>query len=206
MLHFDLLPIIQAVGYPGVAAIIFLESGVVIGFWLPGASLLFTAGLLSSQGVFDVRILIPLVTLAAVLGDNAGYWFGSKVGWRLFVRPDSRFFKHKHLERTKRFYEKYGSRTILLARFVPIIRTFAPIVAGVVNMNYRTFLTYNIIGAFLWASGVTFLGYYLGSKFPIVETYLGPIILGIVAVSIIPIARDFYREMFVKETIEEPIG
>lgn len=205
MLHFELLPIIQAVGYPGIFAIIFLESGVVVGFWLPGASLLFTAGLLASQGIFNVWILIPLVTLAAILGDSAGYWFGSKIGWRLFVRPDSRFFKHKHLERTKRFYEKYGSRTILLARFVPIIRTFAPIVAGVVKMDYRKFLIYNIVGAFLWATGVTFLGYYLGSKFPVIESYLGPIILGIVAISVIPIARDIYREMFVKETIPDPL-
>jgi membrane-associated protein len=205
MPHLDLLPIIQAVGYPGVSAIIFLESGVVVGFFLPGASLLFTAGLLASQGVFDVRILIPLVTIAAILGDNAGYWFGSKIGWRLFIRPDSRFFKHKHLERTKRFYEKYGSRTILLARFVPIIRTFAPIVAGIVKMNYRAFVIYNIIGAFLWATGVTFLGYYLGSTFPMVETYLGPIILLIVTVSVIPIARDFYREIFTKETIQDPL-
>ena len=205
MLHLDLLPIIQAVGYPGIFAIIFLESGVVVGFWLPGASLLFTAGLLAAQGIFDPWVLIPLVTIAAILGDSAGYWFGAKISWRLFIRPDSRFFKRKHLERTKLFYEKYGSRTILLARFVPIIRTFAPIVAGVVKMDYRRFLVYNVIGALLWATGVTFLGYYLGSKFPIIETYLGPIVLGIVAISVIPIARDFYRELFVKETVPDPL-
>lgn len=188
--HFALMPLVQAIGYPGVAAVVFLESGVFFGFFLPGASMLFTAGLLASKGFFDPWILIALVTIAAILGDNAGYWFGKKVGVRLFLRPDSRWLKHEHLKRAKNFYDKHGVRTIVLARFVPIVRTFVPIVAGVVEMRYRTFVINNIIGAFLWAAGTTFLGYYLGEKVPFVSQYLTPIILLIVIATLIPLAWD----------------
>ncbi len=192
--HFELIPLVKAVGYPGIAAAIFLESGVFFGFFLPGASLLFTAGLLSSQGFFSPWILIPLVTVAAILGDNAGYWFGKKVGVRLFLRPDSRWLKRRHLERAKEFYDKHGVRTIIMARFVPILRTFVPIVAGVVQMNYRLFVINNIIGAFLWAAGITSLGYYLGAKVPAVSHYLTPIILVIIVATMIPLAWDFFRK------------
>jgi len=190
---FDLGALIQLVGYPGLFAAVFLESGVFFGFFLPGASMLFTAGLLSSQGFFNIRILIPLVTLAAILGDNVGYWFGAKVGFRLFLRPNSRFFRHEHLERAKKFYDAHGAQAIMLARFVPIIRTFAPIVAGVVRMDYRTFVLYNILGALVWAAGVSFAGYYLGARFPFVEQYFGPIILIIIALSLIPLVREFWK-------------
>src|SRR6185503_5405697 len=158
----DWLPqLIKFIGYPGIFAIIFAESGLFFGFFLPGASLLFTAGLLASQGYFDPWILIPLVTIAAILGDNTGYWFGAKIGYKLFLRPDSRWFHHEHLERAKQFYDKYGSRTIFFGRFIPIVRTFAPIVGGVVRMPYRVFFTYNILGALTWATGVTSLAYFL---------------------------------------------
>ncbi|HUO50023.1 MAG TPA: VTT domain-containing protein [Candidatus Paceibacterota bacterium] len=187
MPHLALVPIVQAIGYPGLFAAIFLESGVFFGFFLPGASLLFTAGLLASKGVFSVWILIALLTLAAILGDNAGYWFGAKIGVRLFLRPDSRFFKHEHIERAKDFYDKHGARTIILARFVPIVRTFVPIVAGVVRMRYSSFISYNIIGALAWAAGITFLGYYLGAKVPFVSQYLTPIILLIIVVTSLPL-------------------
>ncbi len=190
MPHFALIPLVKEIGYPGITAIVFFESGVPIGFFLPGASLLFTAGLLSSQGFFNPWLIIPLVTVAAILGDNAGYWFGRRVGIRLFLRPDSRFFKHHHLERAKRFYDAYGARAIALGRFVPIVRTFAPIVAGVVAMNYRTFFTYNIMGALAWAAGVTALGYYLGANVPFVGQYLTPILVGIVIVTLLPLAWD----------------
>src|SRR3989338_5407406 len=154
-MEFSLSTIIQAVGYPGLFAAVFLESGVFFGFFLPGASMLFTAGLLASQGFFNILILIPLLTLAAILGDNAGYWFGAKVGVRLFLRPDSRFFKHEHLEKARAFYDRHGGRAVFLGRFIPVIRTFAPIVAGVVLMRYRTFVLYNNAGALAWATGVT---------------------------------------------------
>ncbi len=193
MPEYTLTTLIQFVGYPGLFAAVFLESGVFFGFFLPGASMLFTAGLLASQGFFNPWILIPGVTIAAILGDNTGYWFGNKIGIKLFLRPNSRFFRHEHLERAKDFYDKYGSRAIFLARFIPIVRTFAPIVAGVVGMKYRTFITYNVLGAVIWGAGVTFAGYYLGSRFPAVEHYLSYIILGIIGVTSIPIFIDMYR-------------
>jgi membrane-associated protein len=185
--HLDLMHLVRIIGYPGLFAVVFLESGIFFGFFLPGSSMLFTAGLLATRGYFDVWMLIPLLTIAATLGDSAGYWFGSRVGVRLFLRPDSRFFKREYLERAKVFYDKHGVRTIFLARFVPIVRTFVPIIAGIVGMRYRTFFTYNILGALAWAAGVTFLGYYLGEKVPFIQQYLTPIIVVIVVLSIIPL-------------------
>lgn len=193
MLTIALLPLITLFGYPGIFAVIFLESGVPFGFFLPGASLLFTAGILASQGYFNPYILIPLVTLAAVLGDNVGYWFGAKVGIKLFTRPDSRFFKHEHLAQAQHFYERHGAKTILLARFVPIVRTFAPIVAGIAYMKYRVFWTYNLLGAFLWATCITSAGWLLGERFPFVEQYLTPIIILIVLITTIPIFREAWK-------------
>jgi len=194
MPHIDLPLLVQTLGYPGITLAIYLESGVPIGFFLPGASMLFTAGLLTGQGFFNPWILIPLITIAAILGDNTGYWIGRKLGVRLFLRPDSRFFKHRHLERAKRFYDAYGTRAILFGRFVPIVRTFAPIVAGIVAMNYRTFIVYNIMGALGWATGITFLGYWLGAKIPSIGEYLTPIILGIIVITCIPLAWDFINQ------------
>ena len=193
MPHIDLPLLVQSLGYPGITLAIFLESGIPVGFFLPGASMIFTAGLLASQGFFNPWILIPLITIAAILGDNTGYWIGRKLGVRLFLRPDSRFFKHRHLERAKRFYDAYGTRAILFGRFVPIVRTFAPIVAGIVAMNYRAFIIYNIMGALGWATGITFLGYWLGAKIPAIGEYLTPIILGIIVITCIPLAWDFIK-------------
>ena len=201
MPHLDLPLLVQTLGYPGITLAVFLESGVPFGFFLPGASMLFTAGLLSSQGVFNPWVLIPLVTIAAILGDNVGYWFGRKVGVRLFLRPDSRWVHPRHLERAKRFYDAYGARAILLGRFVPIVRTFAPIVAGIVEMNYRSFVIYNILGALAWATGVTTLGYFLGANVPIVGEYLTPIILGIIFVTCIPLAWDMLKKKPVEDVI-----
>lgn len=188
-----LLPFIQYVGYPGIFLIIFAESGTVVGFFLPGASLLFTTGLLASKGVFDPWILIPLVTVAAILGDNVGYWFGNKIGIKLFQRPDSRFFRHEHLVQTQEFYEKHGAKAIILARFVPIVRTFAPIVAGIASMRYRTFMICNLIGAFAWATGVTSAGYFLGIRFPIIQEYMTLAIFVIVLLTMIPLIRDAWK-------------
>ena len=189
----SLVNIMHIVGYPGVFAAILAESGLPFGFFLPGASLLFTAGLLASQGFFNPWILIPGVTIAAIIGDSAGYWFGRTIGYKLFLRPDSRFFKHEHLQQAENFYEKYGSRTILFARFVPIVRTFAPIVAGVARMNFNVFITYNILGALIWATGVTTLAYFLGNTVPGVDKYLTYIIIGIIVVSSIPVILETYR-------------
>jgi len=195
MHHLELIPLVKLIGYPGLFAIVFLESGVFFGFFLPGASMLFTAGLLSSQGYFEPLTLIGLLTLAAILGDSAGYWFGAKVGYRLFLRPDSRFFKHQYLQNAKEFYERHGVYAIVFARFIPFIRTFAPIVAGIVKMRYRTFLAYNVVGALAWAAGVTFLGYYLGEKVPFVGEYLTPIVIVIILVTLIPLVWKLPREI-----------
>ena len=193
MITLAILPLIIYFGYTGIFTVIFLESGVPFGFFLPGASLLFTAGILASQGLFNPYILIPLVTLAAILGDNVGYWFGAKIGIKLFVRPNSRFFKREHLAQAQHFYERHGAKTIVLARFLPIVRTFAPIVAGIARMNYRTFILFNILGAFLWATCITAAGWLLGERFPIIEEYITLIVIGIVVVTMIPAGREAWK-------------
>jgi len=193
-MHFDLLQLIKSFGYLGVWAIVFAESGLLIGFFLPGDSLLFTAGFLSSQGFLNIYLLILGSFICAVLGDNVGYATGNRVGRRLFNRSDSWFFHKKHLNRAQAFYAKHGKKTIILARFMPIVRTFAPIVAGVGNMPYRTFFAYNIIGGAVWTVGVTLLGFFLGQIIPDVDKYLLPIILIIIIVSIAPSIFHLYQE------------
>lgn len=183
---FDLTQAIEVLGYPGIFAIVLAESGLFFGVSLPGGSLLFTAGLLASQGLMNIWILTVVVLVAAILGDAIGYWFGSWVGPALWRRPDSRFFKKRYLEQTKDFFDKHGTRTIFLARFIPIIRTFAPIVAGVTQMHYRTFFTYNVLGAVVWGGGYTLAGYLLGEAVPNIENYLEYIVLGIIVVTMIP--------------------
>lgn len=193
MHHFALIPLVRAIGYPGLFAVVFLESGVFFGFFLPGSSLLFTAGLLATRGFFNPWTLIALMWLAAVLGDSAGYWFGKTVGVRLFLRPESTFFRRDYLEKAKEFYDRHGVQTVFLARFIPLVRTFVPIIAGVVNMRYRLFFSYNVLGALVWAAGVTFLGYYLGEKVPFVQTYLTPIIIIIIVVTCLPLVWEFRK-------------
>lgn len=193
LLHIDLLSLIEAVGYVGLFAIVFAESGLFFGFFLPGDSLLFSAGLLASQQYFNIYILCGTLGIAAILGDNVGYWFGKKVGPKIFTREDSFFFHKKHVERTERFYAKYGPKALIIGRFVPVVRTFVPILAGVGSMHYGTFLKYNIIGGLLWGVGVTSLGYFLGQRIPNIETYLLPIVVGIIIVSFFPIALEMYR-------------
>lgn len=183
---FDLISLIKTAGYLGLFGIVFAESGLLIGFFLPGDSLLFTAGFLASQGFLNIWYLVPLMFIGAVLGDNVGYAFGYKVGPMLFTKEESIFFHKDHLERARLFYEKYGKKAIVLARFMPGIRTFAPILAGVGKMEYRTFMTYNLVGGFLWGAGMPLLGYFLGNTIPGVDKYLLPIILLIIFLSILP--------------------
>ena len=183
---FNLEEIIQTVGYLGLFGIVFAESGLFFGFFFPGDSLLFTAGLLASQGLFNIWLLAPLMALAAVLGDSAGFWTGEKLGGWLMKQKDSWFFKKEYLLRAQTFYEKHGGKTLILARFMPAIRTFAPIAAGMANMNYRKFLSFNIIGGITWGIGMTVAGYTLGRIIPDVDKYLLPTILVIVLVSVIP--------------------
>lgn len=200
----DLIALVQLIGYPGIASIIFLESGVFFGFFLPGASLLFIAGVLAEADVFNIWLLLPLVGIAAILGDNVGYLFGAKVGIKLFTRPDSRFFKQDHVDKTRIFFEKYGTLTIVFARFVPVVRTFAPILAGVGGMNYRLFFFYNVIGASIWACGVTLLGYFVGSKIPKAEEYITPIVLVIIFVTCIPLLLQWWKKREVPRVKKRP--
>jgi len=185
--------IVEAGGYLGIALVVFAESGVLVGIFFPGDSLLFIAGLLAASGFLSLFQLILIVITAAILGDSVGYWFGRKVGTSLFARPDSRFFKQEYVRRTEAFYAAYGGRAIILARFVPIVRTLTPILAGVGSMHYRTFISYNIIGGTLWGAGVTLLGYFLGSVIPNIDHYILPITFGIIVVSFMPIAVNIIR-------------
>jgi membrane-associated protein len=190
----DLESTLQTIGLIGLLAIVFAESGLLIGFFLPGDSLLFTAGLLSSQGhLAPLPVILVGCFVAAVAGDQVGYAFGARVGPTLFRRPDSRIFKQEYVEKARAYFEKHGSKTIVLARFVPIVRTFAPILAGVGAMQYRTFVTYNVVGGLLWAVGVTSLGYILGESIPDIDKYLLPVIALIVLLSLLPVLFEVRR-------------
>lgn len=182
----DLQEFIIAAGYVGLFAIIFSESGLLFGVFFPGDSLLFTAGFLSSQGIFHIAPLIVTCFAAAVLGDSVGYTFGRRVGKRFFTRDSSMFFNRDNITRARAFYEEHGGKTIVLARFIPGIRTLAPIIAGVGDMRYREFLAYNLLGGLLWAVGITLVGYFLGSSIPGVDRYLVPIIGIIIVGSLLP--------------------
>lgn len=189
---FDLIEFIKLASILGVALIVFAESGLLIGFFLPGDSLLFATGFLISAGFLNINIhlAVLIVFIAAVVGDSVGYTFGRKLGPRLFRKKDARFFKQDYIKQAQTFYEKHGGKTIIIARFIPIVRTFAPVVAGASNMEYRRFLSFNIIGGLLWAAGVTYAGYILGGMFEHagieIDTVLLPIIAIIILVSILP--------------------
>lgn len=185
-MHFDLIAFIKAAGYFGVFGFIFAESGLFVGFFLPGDSLLFTAGFLASQGFLDIWVLSLGTFVAAVSGVSVGYAFGRRVGPAIFSREDSLFFSRGNLERARVFYEKHGGKTLILARFIPFVRTFAPILAGVGKMRYGAFLVYNIIGGLLWAVGLSFFGYFLGNSIPNADRYLLPIVLAIIFFSVLP--------------------
>lgn len=191
---FDLPELVHSVGYLGLFAIIFAESGILIGLFLPGDSLLFTTGFLASQGYLNIWLLIPILYTAAFLGDSTGYWIGHKVGPKIFVRPKSLWFNPDHVEKTRRFFEKHGAKAVVLARFVPIVRTFIPVMAGVGEMHYKTFVRYNAIGAFLWACGITLLGFLFGNIIPNADRFVLPLIGVIILVSLIPVAVEFWRE------------
>lgn len=187
--------LISTFGLIGILVLVFAESGLLIGFFLPGDSLLFTAGLLVADGTYlrqPLWLMCLLVSIAAVAGDQFGYLFGRRFGPRLFQRPDSRLFKQENLTRARGFFARYGARSIVLARFVPIVRTFTPIVAGASHMHYRTFLAFNVLGGALWGCGVTILGYFLG-QIGFVKSNIEFILVGIVAVSVIPIGVQLLR-------------
>lgn len=179
----------------GVMAMVFAETGLLVGFFLPGDSLLFTAGMLTATGkiiTIPIWLLCLLIFLAAFAGDQTGFLIGRKVGPRIFNKPDSRLFKQEYVDKTYAYFDKYGGRTIVIAQFIPIVRTFAPVAAGVGKMNYRHFITYNVIGALCWGVGVTTLGYWLG-QIAFVQENIEFILIGIILLSLIPIAVEALR-------------
>jgi membrane-associated protein len=190
----DLQALIRWGGYVVLTAIVFTETGLLIGFFLPGDSLLVTAGFLSSQGYLNVYLMGILLSVAAIVGDSVGYAIGKATGPRLFKREDSLFFNKKHLQRAHAFYEKHGGKTIVLARFMPIIRTFAPVVAGVAEMHYRSFVLYNIVGGLLWVWSMLFTGYFLGRYIPGINEHIDLVILTVIFLSILPGIIGWLRE------------
>jgi len=210
LLGIDLVTLVKTAGYAGMFFIIFAESGLFFGFFFPGDSLLFTAGFLASQGFLNIIPLATLTFVAAILGDNVGYAFGKKVGVKIFKREDSLLFHKDHLIKAQQFYAKYGGKTIVLARFIPIVRTFAPIVAGAGEMKYSQFLFYNFIGGTIWGLGMPLLGYFLGSAIPGIDQYLIPIVLVIIVVSFLPpvweVLKDRDSRRQVGELIRKSIG
>jgi membrane-associated protein len=193
MFGLTLPELIRALGYAGVFGMVFAESGLFVGFFLPGDSLLFTAGLVASQGFLNLPALIIVCLLGAILGDSFGYTFGRKVGKSLFSKPQSKLFNPEYLHKARRFYDQHGTKTIVLARFVPFVRTFAPILAGVGGMKYSLFLTYNIIGATLWTITLPLVGYFLGSAIPNIDHYILPIIILIILLSLVPPMLEYWR-------------
>ena len=183
----DPIFLIKTLGLIGVIGIIFAETGLFFGFFLPGDSLLFTAGIFASQGLLNINILLIGCIVAAILGDSIGYWSGKKYGRTLFDKGSGFFFKKERLEQAEIFYQKHGKSTIIIARFIPIIRTFAPIVAGIGRMEYSTFIFYNISGGILWVAIFLLLGYFLGGLIPNLDAFIFPIALGIIIISFIPI-------------------
>jgi len=202
--HFftDVQGLIQAFGYVGLAIIVFTETGLMIGFFLPGDSLLVTAGLFAAKGDLNIVVLNVLLITCAILGDATGYYIGKKLGPALFRREDSFFFKKKHLVATHEFYEKHGGKTIIIARFVPIVRTFAPVVAGMANMPYSRFALFNVVGGIGWVFSMTMIGYLLIKMFPNIEKHIHIVIVVVIFLSILPGIIEFIRAKMKKETVE----
>lgn len=181
-------------GYLVLTGIVFTETGLLIGFFLPGDSLLVTAGLVAATGVLDIWGLNVVLAAAAVAGDSTGYAIGARLGPRLFTRPRSLLFDPRHVERTRAFYERHGAKTIVLARFVPIVRTFAPVVAGVGQMRYRRFVLYNVVGGIGWVASMTWAGYLLGQTIPDIDRHLHLVVIVVVILSVIPIGLEIVRD------------
>lgn len=186
--------VILSGGLIAIGATVFAESGLLIGFFLPGDTLLFGAGILASQGVLPLGWLILVVVISAIVGDNVGYSIGRRTGKRLFHKKESILFKQEHLERAEKFYELHGGKTIIMARFVPVVRTFAPMVAGIGKMPRQKFLLYNVVGGVLWGAGVTLLGYWFGSKMPWLADYISHVLLIIIGVSLVVAVGHILRE------------
>lgn len=187
------IPLIQTAGYIGVFGMIFAESGILIGFIFPGDTLLFAAGILASKGFFDITLLIIGSCFFAIVGDSVGYWIGKKIGPALFKREDSLFFRQEYVTRAKHFFDNHGKKTIFLCRYIPIVRTFAPVVAGVGGMHYKTFFLWNVLGGITWCVSLGLAGYFLGSKIDNIDAYILPILAGIILISFGPVVYHLIR-------------
>jgi len=183
---YNIPELIRFGGLYGMVFIIFAETGLMVGFFLPGDSLLVTAGLFAARGDLNITTLIPSLTVAAILGDSTGYWIGKRAGTALYSRPDSFFFRRQHLIRTHEFYERHGGKTIVLARFIPIARTFAPVVAGAAGMSYTRFITFNVVGGIIWITSMSLTGYYLGRIVPNIESRIHIVIAIVIFLSLLP--------------------
>lgn len=192
-MHLDEL--IRWGGYFLLTAVVFAETGLLVGFCLPGDSLLVTAGLLAAvENSLNIYWLNLFLCLAAIIGDSVGYWIGCKIGPRIFTKEDSFIFNKAHITRTHLFFEKYGPKTLVLARFVPVVRTFAPTLAGVAGMNYKKFLSYNVVGGVAWVLSMTLLGYFLGRSIPDIEKKIHWVVLAVIFISFLPILNEWNHE------------
>ena len=198
---FDVTHLIQTGGLLLLGLIIFSESGMMVGFFFPGDTLLFSAGILAAGGKLSIASVLLVIALAAIIGDNVGYQIGKTLGRRLFHKPDSVIFRKEHIDRAEAFYEKYGSKTMLLAHFVPVVRSFAPVTAGAGNMPRKQFIVYDAIGDIAWTLLVTLLGYYVGSKIPHVERYIEPVLLLVILVFLTPTTYHVLRDPKIRAAI-----
>lgn len=197
--------VILGAGLIAIGGTVFAESGLLIGFFLPGDTLLFGAGILASQGTINLYHLLIVVIVAAILGDNVGYSIGRRTGKRMFTKKEGILFRHEHIERAEKFYEAHGGKTIIMARFIPVVRTFAPMVAGIGKMPRRRFMFYNVIGGILWGGGVTLLGYWVGNKVPWVEHYITPILLAVILISITGSLAHIFKDPEARRIMKERI-
>lgn len=198
--------IITSGGLALIAFIVFAESGLLFGFFFPGDTLLFLAGALAAQGQFSLLAVITIIMASAIAGGQVGYIIGQRFGPKLFNKKDGIVFRHEYIERSEKFYEKHGGKTIVLARFVPIVRTFAPVVAGIGKMDKRKFTFYNIIGSALWGAGITILGYFLGKQIPNIDAYILPVILVVMVASFGPTAYHILKDPRARQKIKEKLG